>query len=68
MALGLTDLTGDNEADILVHEFGEFLEGVDAEILSILNDAEPFVDPTNAMQTGKILSQIAYLEAFDEII
>lgn len=26
MALGLTDLTGDNEADRLVHEIGEFLE------------------------------------------
>ena len=68
MAIGFTDLTGDNQADTLVHEFGELLEGVEAEILSIPNDTNPSVDTTNTMQTGNILSQIAYIEAFDEVI
>ena len=68
MAMGFTDLTMENEADILVHEFGELLEGVEAEILSIPNDTSHSVDTTNTMQTGNILSQIAYTEAFDEVI
>ncbi len=68
MAIGFTDLTGENQADTLVHEFGELLEGVEAEILSIPNDMSPSVDTTNTMQTENILSQIAYIEAFDEVI
>lgn len=68
MATGFTDLTADNEADTLVHEFGDLLEGVEAEILSIPNDTSPLVDTTDTMQTGNILSQIAYAEAFDEVI
>ena len=68
LALGLTDMIGDNQADTLVHEFGDLLEGVEAEILAIPDDSEPTVDTTDTMQTEKILSQIAYLEAFDEVI
>ena len=68
IALGLTDLIGDNQADTLVHEFGELLDGVEAEILAIPGDTQPSVDTSNTMQTEKILSQIAYLEAFDEVI
>jgi len=68
MAIGFTDLTGENQADTLVHEFGELLEGVEAEILSIPNDTSSSVDTTNTMQTENILSQIAYTEAFDEVI
>ena len=68
LALGFTGLSGENYADSLVHEFGELLEGVEAEILAIPNDTESAVDTTNQMQTEKILTQIAYLEAFDEVI
>ena len=68
LALGLTDMIGDNQADTLVHEFGDLLEGVEAEILAIPDYAEPSVDTTDTMQTEKILSKIAYLEAFDEVI
>lgn len=68
MALGFTDLSEQNQADVLVHEFGELLEGVEAEILSTPNNTEPSVDTTDRLQTGKILSQAAYLEAFDEVI
>ncbi len=68
MAMGFTDLNVENQADTLVHEFGELLEGVEAEILSIQDGTEPTADTTNTMQTGNILSQIAYIEAFDEVI
>jgi len=68
MAMGVNDVFGDNEADTLVHEFGELLEGVEAEILAIPNDTEPTVDTTDAMQTEKILSDIAYIQSFDEVI
>jgi len=68
LALGLTDMIGENQAEILVHEFGELLEVVEAEILAIPDNTEPSVNTTDTMQTEKIQSQIAYLEAFDEVI
>jgi len=68
MAMGFTDLIAENEADTLVHEFGELLKGVEAEILSIPHDKSSSVDTTNTMQTGNILLQIAYTESFDEVI
>jgi len=68
MAMDIDDVFGDHEADNLVHEFGEILEGVEAEILKIPSNTESQIDTTNTMQTGEIFSQIAYLEAFDEVI
>lgn len=66
MAIGFIDLS-DNSADTLVHEFGELLDGVETEILSIPNDATPAFNTADTMQTGKILTDIAHLKAFDEI-
>ena len=68
MALGLTALTGEDLAGTLVHEFGELLEGVEAEILAIPDDLAPSVDTTNTLQTEEISAQVAYIEAFDEVI
>ena len=68
LAMGIDEVYGDHEVDRLVQEFGELLEGVEAEILSIPNDTKPSVDTTDTMQTGKILSNIAFLKAFDETI
>ena len=68
IAMGIDDVFGDHEADNLVHEFGELLDGVEAEILKIPDNTESFADTTDTMQSGKIFSQIAYLEAFDEVI
>ena len=67
MAIGFIDLSDGNSADTLVHEFGELLDGVEAEILSIPNDTTPSVNTADTMQTGKILTDIAHLKAFDEI-
>ena len=68
MAFGFTDLSSDDIASTLVHEFGELLDGVEAEILSIPIDTETSSDTTDTMQTKKILSEFAYLQAFDEVI
>ncbi len=68
MAMGVNDVFGDHEAENLVHEFGELLEGVEAEILKTPNDIGSFADTTDTLQTGEISSQIAYIQAFDEVI
>ena len=68
MAMGVNDVFGDNEPDRLVHEFGELLEGVEAEILKVPADNRPLADTTDTMQTQKILSDIAYVASFDEVI
>ena len=68
MAYGFTDLMPEDEADNLVHEFGEILEGVEAEILSIPNDRSTAINTADAMQEEEIHSAIAYLQAFDEVI
>ena len=68
MALGLTDLVPEDSAGLLVNEFGELLEGVEAEILSIPNDTEAAPNTTDTMQTGEIYSQFVHLQAFDEVI
>ena len=67
IALGFTDLVSEDQAGSLVHEFGELLEGVEAEILSIPNDTAPARNTANTMQP-EIHSEFAYLQAFDEVI
>lgn len=66
MALGFTDLVPEDATGLLAHEFGEILEGVESEILSIPNDTSPA--PITTMQTELIQSEFAYLQAFDEVI
>ena len=68
MALGLTEMVSEDQADSLVHEFGEILEGVEAEIMSIPNDTTPAFNTADTMQAEKIHAEISYLQAFDEAI
>ncbi|MCV0430508.1 hypothetical protein [Nitrosopumilus sp.] len=68
MTLGLSDLVPEDQAGSLVHEFGDMLEGVESEILSIPNDTTPIFNTADTMQTEKINSDFAYLQAFDEVI
>ena len=68
IALGFTDLVPEDQAGSLVHEFGEILEGVEAEILSIPNDTTPSFNTANTIHSEKIISEVAYLQAFDEVI
>ena len=68
VALGFSDLVQENQAGSLVHEFGELLEGVEAEILSIPIDTKPAINTADTLQTDTIHSEFAYLQAFDEVI
>ena len=68
IGFGFTDLMPEDQAGNLVHEFGEFLEGVEAEILSIPNDTTSAFNTSDTMQAEKIHAEIAYLQAFDEVI
>ena len=68
IGFGFADMVSEDQAGSLVHEFGEILEGVEAEIMSIPNDMTPAVNTADAMQSEEIHSEIAYLHAFDEII
>ena len=68
MALGLSDMESEDQAGLLVHEFGELLEGVEAEILSIPDDTTPAFNTADTMQAEKIHAEISYLQAFDEVI
>ncbi len=68
MAVGANEVFGDHEPDKLVFEFGELLEGVEAEILKVPNVSEPEFNTAKTMQTEFIIAQVAYLDAFDEVI
>jgi hypothetical protein len=68
IALGLSDMVSEDQTGSLVHEFGEFLEGVEAEILSIPNDTTPEFNTAGTMQVEKIHVEISYMQAFDEAI
>jgi hypothetical protein len=68
IGFGFTDLMPEDQAGNLVHEFGEILEGVEAEILSIPNDTTQALNTADTMQAEKIHSELAYMQAFDEVI
>ncbi len=68
IALGLTDMISEDQAVSLVHEFGEILEGVEAEIMSIPNDTTPAFNTADTMHAEKIHVEISHLQAFDEAI
>ena len=50
IGFGFTDLMPEDQAGNLVHEFGELLEGVEAEILSIPNDTTSAFNTSDTMQ------------------
>ena len=68
IALGMTDMVSEDQAGLLVYEFGELLEGVEAEIMSIPNDTTPAFNTAGTIQAEKIHAEISYLQAFDEVI
>ena len=68
IGFGFTDLMPENQAGNLVHEFGEILEGVEAEILSVPNDTTSAFNTSDTMQVEKIHAEISHLQAFDEVI
>ena len=68
IGFGFADLTSEDQAGLLVHEFGEILEGVEAEIMSIPNDTTSAFDTSDTILSEKIHAEISHLQAFDEVI
>ena len=66
MAMGIDQVFADNTFTEL-HEFNELLVGVEAQIVSDVNQ-DVATDSSQSMPTDYIVSEIAYLEAFEEVI
>jgi len=58
----------DNQAQADLDEFDKFLDGIEAEVLSLQGNTEPVPDTTETIPVELIEGQSAYLEAFDEVI
>ncbi len=68
MAMGLDQAFADHEADRQIDEFSELLDGVAAEVLTAQIQSNAVPDTSATLPTELIVAQIAYLEAFDEVI
>ena len=67
MAMGVDQVFADSTFTEL-HEFNELLVGVGAEIVTVDVNQDISADSSQSMPTDYIVSQIAYLEAFEEVI
>jgi len=68
LAMGIDEVFADHEQDRLLEDFGELLDGVDASLLTTQGEMQPATDTSNTIHTENIVSQTAYLEAFQEVI
>jgi len=67
MAIGIDQAFADHESDRQIDEFSELLDGVAAEITT-QTESNAVPDSSATLPTELIAAQIAYLEAFDEVI
>ncbi len=68
MAMGLDQACSDHEADRQIDEFSELIDVVRAEVLTAQIQSNAVTDTSATLPTELIVAQIAYLEAFDEVI
>jgi len=68
LSMGLNEVFADHEQDRLLDDFGELLDGVEAALPSTQGEIEPVIDQSATLRIDLIASQIAHLEAFDEVI
>ncbi len=68
MAIGIDQAFADHESDRQIDEFSELLDGVAVEVLSTQNQPDTVSDTSATLPTELVAAQIAYLEAFDEVI
>lgn len=68
MAIGIDQAFADHDSDRQIDEFSELLEGVAAEILTTQTESDALPDTSDTIPAELISAQIAYLEAFDEVI
>ena len=68
LAMGIDEVFADHETDRLMEDFGELLEGAEASLLTTQGEIETAIDESATLPTEMIVKQIAYLEAFEEVI
>ncbi len=68
LAMGIDEVFADREPDRLMEDFGELLDGAEAALLTTQGEIESVTDESATLPTEVIVKQIAYLEAFDEVI
>jgi len=68
MVIGIDDVFADNTSQIELHDFGELLDGVAAEVLASPIQLENASDENPTLRAELFVAQIAYLEAFEEVI
>ena len=68
MVMGIDSVFAENQAQLDLHEFGELLDGIEAELLTTQGQIAPVSDTSQTIHTEFIQSQISYLEAFEEVI
>jgi len=68
MVIGIDQAFADHESDRQIDEFSELLDGVATEILTTQTQSNAIPDTSDTLPTELIVAQIAYLEAFDEVI
>ncbi len=68
MAIGMEEFYGDNQAYADLNEFERLLDEIGAEVESANNAPETVEAHPQTIPVENIDAQIAYLEAFDEVI
>ena len=68
MAMGMEEFYGDNQAYADLYEFERLLDEIGAEVESANNVPETIKAQPQTIPVENIDAQIAYLEAFDEVI
>ena len=68
MVVGIDNVFADNTAQIKLHDFGELLDGVAAQVLVTPIQLELTQDENPTLRAELFVAQIAYLEAFEEVI
>ncbi len=68
LVMGADEIFAENEQYGVIGELTELLEGAEAAILSTQGEIEPAIDQSATLRTEFIVAQVAYLEAFDEVI
>ena len=58
----------ENEIQIDLDEFNKLLDGIKIEVTSTQGDIKHTINTTETMNVELVTAQLAYLEAFDEVI
>ena len=68
MVLGAEEVFADNTVQIELDNFGELLDGVTSQVLATPIQLDQNVEQSSIPRAELFVSQIAYLEAFEEVI